>query len=78
MATDPEEFWVTVKGETISIPASGIVTTVERIPVDGPGSIESPTVPLKWSAELMQTATIRVEHGAILTLILWSVRRIEE
>jgi hypothetical protein len=72
------DFFVTVKGESIPLPQSGIVTSVERIPVDGPGAIESPGVPLKWSAEIMQTATIRVEHGTILTLILWSVRRIEE
>ncbi len=73
-----ESHYVTVKGESIEIPLSGIVTTVERIPVDGPGSIESPTVPLKWAAEIMQLAPMRVEHGAILTLILWSVRRVEE
>jgi hypothetical protein len=78
MATDPEEFLATWRGESIAIPASGIVTTVERIPVDGPGSIEAPTVPLKWSAELMQLSTVRLDHGTILTLILWSVRRIEE
>ena len=78
MADADDDFTVTVKGKTIPLPQSGIVTTVEHVPIVGPGFIESPVVPLKWAAELMQMTTVRVEHGAILTLILWTVRRVEE
>lgn len=77
MATD-EDFAISHKGQSLALPVSGIVTTVERIPIEAAHPIEAPTVPLKWSAELLKSDTIRVEHGSILTLIWWSVQRIEE